>query len=47
MSRNALELPDLTKLAIELKDNDVTPNIVSYEEMKEALTQITEVNHGN
>ena len=47
MSRNALELPDLTKLAIELKDNDITPNIVSYEEMKEALTQITEVNHGN
>jgi energy-coupling factor transport system ATP-binding protein len=47
MSENSLELPDLTKLAVELKDNDVSPNIASYETMKEVLTQITEVHHGN
>ena len=47
MSDNSLKLPDLTRLALELKDRDVTPNIVSYEAMKEVLTQITEVHHGN
>lgn len=47
MQSNALDLPELTKLAVELADLGVPQWTVGFEEMKSYLDQIVEVEHGN
>jgi energy-coupling factor transporter ATP-binding protein EcfA2 len=47
MTENSLELPELTKLAVELGDLGVPNWVVSYEDMKDHLRQIVGVQHGN
>ncbi len=47
MQANALDLPELTKLAVELSDLGVPRWTVGYEDMKTYLDQIIEVQHGN
>ena len=47
MQSNALDLPELTKLAVELSDLGVPRWTVGYEDMKTYLDQIIEVQHGN
>jgi energy-coupling factor transporter ATP-binding protein EcfA2 len=47
MRSNSLDLPELTKLAVELSDLGVPGWAVGYDEMKSFLDQIVEVQHGN
>ncbi|HSM23520.1 MAG TPA: ABC transporter ATP-binding protein, partial [Anaerolineaceae bacterium] len=47
MHANSLDLPELTKLAIQLSDLGVPQWTVGYDEMKDHLAKITEVQHGN
>ncbi len=47
MQANSLDLPELTKLAVELSDVGIPPWTVGYDEMKYYLDQIVEVQHGN
>ena len=47
MRSNSLDLPELTKLAVELSDLGVPGWAVGYDEMKSYLDQIVEVQHGN
>ncbi len=47
MQENSLDLPDLTKLGLELHDLGIPPHTVDYETMKNYLTQITGGRHGN
>ncbi len=47
MQSNSLDLPELTKLAVELGDYGIPPWVVAYEDMKSYLQQIIEGQHGN
>jgi energy-coupling factor transport system ATP-binding protein len=47
MRANSLDLPEVTKLAIQLSDLGVPQWTVSFDEMKEQLEKIIEVQHGN
>lgn len=47
MHANSLDLPELTKLAIQLSDLGVPQWTVGFDEMKDHLEKITEVQHGN
>lgn len=44
---NALELPDITKLALQLHKHGIPPWTITYEQMEEYLQQLVEVPHGN
>lgn len=44
---NALELPDITKLALQLHRHGIPPWTITYEQMEEYLQQLVEVPHGN
>lgn len=47
MRANSLDLPEVTKLAIQLSDLGVPQWTVSFDEMKEQVEKIIEVQHGN
>lgn len=47
MHANSLDLPELTKLAFELSDLGVPQWTVGFDEMKDHLAKMTEVQHGN
>ena len=47
MQENALDLPEITKLAIQLKDQGIPPYTVAYSDMHHYLSQILEAPHGN
>ena len=47
MKANSLDLPELTKLALQLSDLGVPGWTVSFDEMKTELANIIEVQHGN
>ncbi len=47
MKANSLDLPELTKLALQLSDLGVPEWTVSFDEMRKELSNIIEVQHGN
>lgn len=47
MRENSLDLPELTKLSILMKDNGIPQWTVAYDDMKEYLKEIVEVRNGN
>ena len=47
MQANALELPDITKLALQLRKHGVPPWIISYEQLEAYLHQLVENSHGD
>lgn len=47
MRENSLDLPEITKLSNQFKDQGVPPWTVEYDEMKDYLSQMVEVPHGN
>ena len=47
MRANALELPDITKLALQLNKHGVPPWTIKYEQLEHYLQQLVEASHGN
>lgn len=47
MRENSLDLPELTKLSILMKDTGIPQWTVAYDEMRNYLKEITEAQHGN
>jgi energy-coupling factor transport system ATP-binding protein len=47
MRRNALELPDITKLALQLRQHGVPPWTIQYEQLEGYLRQLVENSHGD
>jgi energy-coupling factor transport system ATP-binding protein len=47
MRANALELPDLTKLALQLRKHGVPPWTIQYEQLEAYLRQLVENSHGD
>jgi energy-coupling factor transport system ATP-binding protein len=47
MQANALELPDITKLALQLRKHGVPPWTIQYEQMEGYLRQLVENSHGD
>jgi len=47
MQENSLDLPEITKLAIQLKDHGIPQHIASFGDMHHYLSQIVEVSNGN
>jgi len=47
MADNSLELPELTKLAVQLSEFGIPPWTVRYDEMNSYLEEIVEVQNGN
>lgn len=47
LQANSLDLPDTTKLALQLSQHGVPPWFVTYEELEQAINQIVEASDGN
>ncbi len=47
MQANALELPDITKLALQLNKHGVPPWTIKYEQLEHYLEQLVESSHGD
>ena len=47
MRANALELPDITKLALQLNKHGVPPWTIKYEQLEHYLQQLVEASHGD
>lgn len=47
MRANALELPDITKLALALQKHGIPPWTITYEQMEDYLQRLVEAPHGN
>ena len=47
MHSNALELPDITKLALQLRKHGVPPWTIQYEQLEGYLRQLVENSHGD
>jgi energy-coupling factor transporter ATP-binding protein EcfA2 len=47
MHENSLDLPEITKIGIELKEFGIPLHLVAYNDMKTALSQIVESSNGN
>jgi energy-coupling factor transport system ATP-binding protein len=47
MQANSLELPDITKLALQLRKHGVPPWIIKYEELERCIQQLVEAPRGN
>ena len=47
MRANALELPDITKLALQLRKHGVPPWTIQYEQLEGYLRQLVENSHGD
>lgn len=47
MQENSLDLPEITKLAIQLKEHGIPQHAVSFDDMHHYLSQIVEVSNGN
>jgi energy-coupling factor transport system ATP-binding protein len=47
MRANALELPDITKLALQLRKHGVPPWTIQYEQLEGYLRQLVEKSHGH
>ena len=47
MRANALELPDITKLALQLNKHGVPPWTIKYEQLEHYLQQLVETSHGD
>jgi energy-coupling factor transporter ATP-binding protein EcfA2 len=47
MRANALELPDITKLALQLRKHGVPPWTIKYEQLERYLQQLVENSHGD
>jgi len=47
MQANALELPDITKLALQLRKHGVPPWTIKYEQLEHSLQQLVENSHGD
>jgi len=47
MQANSLDLPDITKLALQLQKHGIPPWTIQYEQLEEYLTQLVEASHGD
>ena len=47
MQANSLDLPDITKLALQLHKHGVPPWTIHYEKLEEYLTELVEASHGD
>lgn len=47
MQANSLDLPDITKLALQLREHGVPPSIIKYEELERCIHQLVEARHGD
>jgi hypothetical protein len=47
MQANALELPDITKLALQLRKHGVPAWTIQYEQLEQYLQQLVENSHGD
>ena len=47
MRANALELPDITKLALQLNKHGIPPWTIKYEQLEHYLQQLVEASHGD
>jgi len=47
MQVNALDLPDITKLALQLRKHGIPPWIIKYDELEDAIQQLVEASHGH
>lgn len=47
MQANALDLPDITKLALQLGKHGVPPSTIKYEQLEQCIQQLVEASHGD
>jgi energy-coupling factor transport system ATP-binding protein len=47
MQANALELPDITKLALQLRKHGIPASTIQYEQLEQYLQQLVENSHGD
>jgi hypothetical protein len=47
MQANALELPDITKLALQLRKHGVPPWTIKYEQVEEYLHKLVKDSYGH
>ncbi|MCI0551070.1 MAG: hypothetical protein L0287_08945, partial [Anaerolineae bacterium] len=47
MYANSLDLPDITKLALQLRPHGIPASTIKYEQLENYLQQLVETSHGN
>lgn len=47
MQANALDLPDITKLALQLRKHGVPANTIKYEQLESCIQQLVQASHGD
>ena len=47
MQANSLDLPDITRLALQLRKHGVPSSIIQYEELERYIRQLVEAPHGD